>query len=59
MRKIKPVSRAPFARDTIPAAAIRDPEPWEFWLACLVNPIAWFTGIKRCYCYSSNLPLQY
>jgi hypothetical protein len=59
MRSIKYVSRAPFASRSLPAAAFRDPEPWEYWLACLFQPSAWLTGKKRCYCdYLENPPLE-
>ncbi len=53
MRRIKSVSRAPFA-GPIPAAAIREMEPWEYWLACLISPLSWIIGIKGCYCSYSH-----
>jgi hypothetical protein len=60
MRRIRPVSRAPIASRSLPAAAFRNPEPWEYWLGCLLSPISWIVGIKGCYCYySKELPLQY
>lgn len=59
MHNIKPVSRVPFSGHTIPAVAVRVPEPWEYWVSCLLQPSAWLTGKKRCYCnYLENPPFE-
>jgi hypothetical protein len=59
MRRISYIGRAPFASHSIPAAAFRLQEPWEYWVMCLLQPSAWLTGKKRCYCnYLENPPLE-